>query len=369
MNLVFREVTEAPERDAVARLRYRIHVAELGKRPAEADHAREMLVDRHDDDSVLLAAFDGNAPVGTVRLTPGTAIPPGSAWWSFYQFDAYADYDDHARSVTSRLMVLPELRGTLVAAQLLAMAYQRGRELGTVFNFMHCAPCLVAVHEQMGFRRYTNGAQDPEVGYRIPMVLVADDRSYLSSQRSPFAGLSLKYPADPGNAAWFTQRFGTGCALSTARTLGAARFMALVAESSAQALAGLAGDQLAVVLESAVFHRFEPGFRVLKRGDRGGDLFLILRGQVAAGANDGSARQHIALIGPGDSFGEYAYLGGDTCNADITALSPVTAISLSHESFGKLQRKHPALAFRLVLNLAMAASHRFEVTTLQELAA
>ena len=56
MSLVFREVAEAQERDAVARLRYRIHVAELGKRPAEADHVREMLVDACDHDSVLLAA-------------------------------------------------------------------------------------------------------------------------------------------------------------------------------------------------------------------------------------------------------------------------------------------------------------------------
>ncbi|MCX7061970.1 MAG: GNAT family N-acetyltransferase [Gammaproteobacteria bacterium] len=369
MKLVFHEVTEAPERDAVARLRYRIHVAELGKRPLEADHDREMLIDRHDADSVLLAAFDGDTPVGTVRLTPGTAIPNGSAWWRFYQFDAFSQYDDRARSVTSRLMVLPELRGTLVAAQLLAMAYQRGRELGTIFNFMHCAPGLVAVHEQMGFRRYTNGADDPDVGYRIPMVLIADDRTYLSSQRSPFAGLSLKYPADPGNALWFMQRFGARCGLSTARTLGVARFMELIAECSAQALTGLNGDELTIILESAVLHHFEPGFRVLKRGDRGGDLFLILSGQVTVGQNVSSARQPIASIGPGDCFGDYAYLGGGTCNADITALSEVMAISLSRESFEKLQRKHPALAFRLVLNLAVAASHRFEVTTSQELAA
>lgn len=373
MNLVFREVTEAQERDAVARLRYRIHVAELGKRPAEADHVREMLVDAHDRDSVLLAAFDGDAPVGTVRLTPGAVITPDSAWWHFYQFDEFYDYRSCARSVTSRLMVLPELRGTVVAAQLLAMAYQRGRELGTVFNFMHCAPGLVAIHEQMGFRRYTNGARDPEVGYRIPMVLVADDCSYLSSQRSPFASLSLKYPADPRNAAWFTQRFGTRCGLSTARTLGVARFAELIAESCGQnrsrALTGLDDDELAVVLESAVLHHFDPQFRVLKRGDRGGDLFLILQGEVTVGANASSTHSPAAVIGPGDSFDEYAYLGGGPCGADVTALAAVTAISLSHESFGKLQRKHPALAFRLVLNLALAASHRFEITHLQELAA
>lgn len=373
MNLVFREVASAMELDAVARLRYRIHVAELGKRPVGTDHVREMLIDNHDHDSVLLAAFDGDTPVGTVRLTPGSAIRPDSAWWHFYQFDAFSNYDDQTRSVTSRLMVLSELRGTLVAAQLLAMAYERGREFGTIFNFMHCAPGLVAVHEQMGFRRYTTGARDLEVGYRIPMVLVADDRPYLSSQRSPFAGLSLKYPADPGNAAWFTQHFGTRCAKSTARTLGITHFIKLMVDSSARsrsrALAGLDDDELAVVFESAVLHHFETGFRVLRRGDRGGDLFLILQGQVTVGAANSPARSLAAVIGPGDSFGEYAYLGGETCSVDITALQPVTAISLSHESFEKLQRKHPTLAFRLVLNLALAASHRFEITTLQELPA
>jgi hypothetical protein len=67
------------------------------------------------------------------------------------------------------------------------------------------------------------------------------------------------------------------------------------------------------------FRRFQPGESIVRQGDRGSDLFLILDG-VAEVAIDGEV---VALAGPGAILGERASLEGGLRTATVTAQTPV----------------------------------------------
>lgn len=93
-------------------------------------------------------------------------------------------------------------------------------------------------------------------------------------------------------------------------------------------------EELAVPAGEAVFHQ----------GDPGDALFIVVEGQaeVAVEAAEEAARR-IALLGPGDAFGEMALLTGGRRTAAVRALEDLTLLRIGKADFDRLVQDSPAL--------------------------
>jgi NADH dehydrogenase len=88
---------------------------------------------------------------------------------------------------------------------------------------------------------------------------------------------------------------------------------------------------------------FEPGEDVFREGDIGDRIYLILRGQAEVLRLRSDADQFIALLGPGDWFGEAALMNETTRGATIRCRQALDALSLPRREFAVLATNLPDL--------------------------
>ncbi len=101
--------------------------------------------------------------------------------------------------------------------------------------------------------------------------------------------------------------------------------------------------------------RYAGKISLFYEGDRGGHLYIILSGGVKIFTDSADTAQEtiLALLAPGDIFGEMAlFLGGERSASAITIAEDTELLVLDQESFQGLLRESPELAFELMRNLA-----------------
>jgi CRP-like cAMP-binding protein len=115
-------------------------------------------------------------------------------------------------------------------------------------------------------------------------------------------------------------------------------------------LAGLNQEQLREVAEHLHPARFTAGQTIYRRGSEGDALYLVDQGQVQVSGATGV----VASVGAGETFGEGAFLTGDTRSSDVLAMTDVVVWALTRTNFEELALRHPVLA----LNLSRLMSRR-----------
>jgi len=92
--------------------------------------------------------------------------------------------------------------------------------------------------------------------------------------------------------------------------------------------------------------RVEAGKPVFLRKGEGNELFLIRRGRVRIVLPlKGTHRQHhLAVFGPGDFFGEVAFLARTPRTADAIALSDTDLYVIGRDAFDVISRRDPAIS-------------------------
>jgi hypothetical protein len=122
---------------------------------------------------------------------------------------------------------------------------------------------------------------------------------------------------------------------------------------------GLDPDELRICLTSSNTIRCAQADRILKTGGTARNIFVVLAGALEV--NDGQHR--IALLLPGDVFGETAYLLQQSRTANVDVLADNTRVlSLSERTLRSLARDHPGTATKLLENLAKILSQRLAYT-------
>ncbi len=88
---------------------------------------------------------------------------------------------------------------------------------------------------------------------------------------------------------------------------------------------------------------------LFQKGDPGDALYAVRRGQIriGAGSDDGRAVT-LNLLGPGDVFGEIAFLDGHPRTAEAVALEPADLFVVEGRAFLKLLAGDPALAVQII---------------------
>ncbi len=83
-------------------------------------------------------------------------------------------------------------------------------------------------------------------------------------------------------------------------------------------------------------HELSTGTPIIREGEAGRGLFVILDGQVDVTKRDGGERVLLATLGVGDVFGEIALINDEPTTATVQAASKVTVLFLARELFQKL---------------------------------
>ena len=87
---------------------------------------------------------------------------------------------------------------------------------------------------------------------------------------------------------------------------------------------------------------------LIRQGDSGDDLMVIVSGQVAV-ERDG---KRIAQLGPGDFFGEIALIAEGPRTATVTTEAPTRLLVVSHRDFHSLMDEFPGVANQVLITLA-----------------
>ena len=110
-------------------------------------------------------------------------------------------------------------------------------------------------------------------------------------------------------------------------------------------------DALAAALRT---RRFRKGETVFHQDDPGDALFIVASGsvKVVLPSNEGSEPAIVAVLGPGEFFGELALLDRAPHSATIVAVEPTETLVLRREAFLDLIDTEPALRRALLASLA-----------------
>lgn len=129
-------------------------------------------------------------------------------------------------------------------------------------------------------------------------------------------------PAPVGHAAWLAQ-------------------VPLFADLDAESLHQLAA--------SAHRRGFHAGEVIFHRGDPGQVLYVIRQGKVKISLTSPEGQEvALAVLGPGECFGELALLDGQPRSADAQAMETVQAYSLQRTDFISAVVHHPHIAIQVM---------------------
>jgi small-conductance mechanosensitive channel/CRP-like cAMP-binding protein len=99
------------------------------------------------------------------------------------------------------------------------------------------------------------------------------------------------------------------------------------------------------VVKSLIKYAYAPGEAIIRCGDPGDSMFIICRGRVEVQlpSNNGDLK-HVAVLEPGNFFGEMALLTGEPRNADVYALDEVEVLEIRKPVIQQLFGENAGLA-------------------------
>jgi len=112
--------------------------------------------------------------------------------------------------------------------------------------------------------------------------------------------------------------------------------------------AGLSTRHLRKVAALGRIRRIHEGARVIRAGDPGDSLYVVLDGEVSVGRRGLPALP----LGIGSFFGELALIDGGPRTATIVARTPLVCLTIGRTPFLRLLRAEPAIAVAVLEELA-----------------
>ncbi len=95
--------------------------------------------------------------------------------------------------------------------------------------------------------------------------------------------------------------------------------------------------------------RYEPGERLMHRGEPAESVMVLLSGRVKVGRVDSRGCEVVlGFRGPGDLLGERTSILGPSRASDVAALEPVTVHRVAVSAFDALLLRRPSVALTLV---------------------
>jgi CRP/FNR family transcriptional regulator, cyclic AMP receptor protein len=104
---------------------------------------------------------------------------------------------------------------------------------------------------------------------------------------------------------------------------------------------------------------FDVGKVIFTEGERAGELYVVLSGEVEVTKKSKSGKSaRIALLGPGDCFGEMSLVDVQPRSATLRTLAPSRLLRMTTADLERLHQEDLASYAQVVLNLAREISRR-----------
>jgi CPA1 family monovalent cation:H+ antiporter len=94
---------------------------------------------------------------------------------------------------------------------------------------------------------------------------------------------------------------------------------------------------------------FAPGRTIVREGHMDGVGFFVVAEGTAAVSVSGS---NVAIIGPGDYFGELAMITEQARGATVTAETPLRCLMMAFWDFRRFAKDNPDVSWKLLQHLA-----------------
>jgi predicted RND superfamily exporter protein len=133
-------------------------------------------------------------------------------------------------------------------------------------------------------------------------------------------------------------------------------------------LRGLGPSQARIAVLLGTLRTFARGDTVIRKGDEGNEMYVILGGTVEVLGDSGGTRRLLRRQTRGDVIGEMGLVRGSLRTADIVAVEDVEVLAVDEKFLHRLQRRYPKIAAQVFLNLTRILSDRLQQTTEQLLA-
>lgn len=114
--------------------------------------------------------------------------------------------------------------------------------------------------------------------------------------------------------------------------------------------AGMSSRQARIAALLGTIREVDPHTSIVKRGEPGGSLMVVLDGEVSVWLDEAGTRRHLKRMGRGQLLGEMSLFGGKR-TADIDAETPVRVLRWTTDCLDRIQARHPKVAARLLRNL------------------
>jgi signal transduction histidine kinase len=117
---------------------------------------------------------------------------------------------------------------------------------------------------------------------------------------------------------------------------------------AAPLFAGLANGDLEKLAATVEAQRLSPGEFLLREGDPGNAMFVVVSGELEVTKRAGATEQPLARVGPGAIQGEIAALQGTERQASVRAITEVEVLRIPREGLLALLDSGPEAALALV---------------------
>jgi CRP-like cAMP-binding protein len=111
-------------------------------------------------------------------------------------------------------------------------------------------------------------------------------------------------------------------------------------------------------------YRSEPGVEIIREGETGDFMVFLIEGRIEVFKQDRwNAPRLIALIGPGQSFGEMSMIDGEPRFASCVAAERCLLAVLSRDSLARIILDQPTLGAKILMELVLMLSQRLRQTS------
>jgi len=127
--------------------------------------------------------------------------------------------------------------------------------------------------------------------------------------------------------------------------------------------ADLRPSQARLVALLAGLESHPPGTAVLRQGELGDQMYVIIDGRAQVVVEVDGERRQVKDLGRGDVFGEMGLIRSNERTADVVAESPLELMTVDQRAPHRVQRCYPRTAAQIFLNLAKILSDRLQRET------
>jgi predicted RND superfamily exporter protein len=123
---------------------------------------------------------------------------------------------------------------------------------------------------------------------------------------------------------------------------------------------GLRPSQAKIVTLMGELKKFAKGQHVIRTGEKGEEMYLILAGAADVIINPTTQAKRVRTLERGDVLGEMALIGDHVRTADVVATDDVEVLAVSDRFLKRMQKRYPRIGAKIFLNLAKILSTRLQ---------